>query len=128
MFFIWLKTSVYSSYLKDVAKLQFPGLSRTCIRIPGAFKPGKQFFEIQGLSRISRTLRTLAQDPKLKPNSQLFHISQAFYWNTRSPVIWWNFSSRARRIISEMSRLISFHSMTVTRLKMYVQLFHVSEH
>ena len=38
-----------------VAQSRLPGLSMTCIRMPGLSRPGKQFFEIQDFSRISKT-------------------------------------------------------------------------
>ena len=48
-----LAKSIYSN--KKVALFSFPGLSRTCIRIPGLSRPGKWIPEIPGLSRFSRT-------------------------------------------------------------------------
>ena len=38
---------------------RFPGLSKTCINFPGLSSPGKCQNKIPGLSRISRTIRTL---------------------------------------------------------------------
>ena len=49
---IWLYTS---EHLFKKSSPRFPGLSRTWIRFLGFSRPGKQFFEIQGLSRNSRT-------------------------------------------------------------------------
>ena len=66
----WVKKYIYYSTLKlkciylikkDIAKFRFPGLSRTCIRIPWLSRPGKWFSEIPGLSRISSTCTNPAQ-------------------------------------------------------------------
>ena len=50
-----LKTEEHTFWLKNVVCVEFPGLSRTCIKIPGLSRPGKTYFEIQGLPRFSRT-------------------------------------------------------------------------
>ena len=51
---LWSKNSEHLSQQENVAQFRFPGLSRTCIRIPRLSRPGKWFVEIQGLSKFSR--------------------------------------------------------------------------
>ena len=56
MFYLQKPKSIY--FYTKYSPVQ---ISRTCIRrIPGLSKPGKQFVEMQGLSRISRPVRTLS--------------------------------------------------------------------